>query len=33
LRNEQVRCLDLDEETPLPAALSQGAKSYDEFKA
>ena len=28
-----MRCLDLDEESPLPAALSQGKKTYDEFKA
>jgi UDP-2-acetamido-3-amino-2,3-dideoxy-glucuronate N-acetyltransferase len=28
-----MRCLDLDEEAPLPAALSQGKKTYDEFKA
>jgi UDP-2-acetamido-3-amino-2,3-dideoxy-glucuronate N-acetyltransferase len=28
-----VRCLDLDEEEPLPAHLSRGNKSYDEFKA
>jgi UDP-2-acetamido-3-amino-2,3-dideoxy-glucuronate N-acetyltransferase len=27
-----MRCLDLDEEAPLPAALSQGKKTYDEFK-
>jgi UDP-2-acetamido-3-amino-2,3-dideoxy-glucuronate N-acetyltransferase len=26
------RCLDLDEEAPLPAELSMGKKSYDEFK-
>lgn len=28
-----VRCLDLDEEAPLPASLSVGSKSYDEFKS
>jgi UDP-2-acetamido-3-amino-2,3-dideoxy-glucuronate N-acetyltransferase len=27
-----LRCLDLDEDAPLPAELSQGEKSYDEFK-
>jgi len=27
-----LRCLDLDEEAPLPAALSKGSKSYKEFK-
>jgi UDP-2-acetamido-3-amino-2,3-dideoxy-glucuronate N-acetyltransferase len=27
-----LRCLDLDEETPLPAALQVGSKPYDEFK-
>ncbi|NOX98862.1 MAG: N-acetyltransferase [Verrucomicrobia bacterium] len=29
---EKVRCLDLDEEQPLPDELSEGAKSYDDFK-
>jgi len=28
-----VRCLDLDEEAPLPAGLAVGAKTYDEFKS
>ena len=28
-----VRCLDMDEETPLPENLSEGKKSYDDFKA
>lgn len=28
-----VRCLDLDEEAPLPAELSKGTKSYRELKA
>jgi len=28
-----VRCLDLDEESPLPADLSVGSKAYDEFRA
>ncbi len=27
-----VRCLDLDEETPLPAELAAGKKTYDDFK-
>jgi len=27
-----VRCLDLDEEAPLPPALTKGAKSYKDFK-
>ena len=27
-----VRCLDLDEDEPLPSYLSNGAKSYDDFK-
>ncbi len=27
-----LRCLDLDEEAPLPAGLAVGARSYDEFK-
>lgn len=27
-----LRCLDLDEESPLPADLSKGAKTYDEFR-
>ncbi len=29
---EEVRCLDLDEEKPLPDALSVGSKSYSDFK-
>lgn len=28
-----LRCLDLDEESPLPKELSAGTRSYDEFKA
>jgi UDP-2-acetamido-3-amino-2,3-dideoxy-glucuronate N-acetyltransferase len=28
-----LRCLDLDEDAPLPAELSKGTKSYDDFKA
>ncbi len=27
-----LRCLDLDEEAPLPAELARGEKTYDEFK-
>jgi UDP-2-acetamido-3-amino-2,3-dideoxy-glucuronate N-acetyltransferase len=27
-----VRCLDLDEEAPLPAELAKGAKRYDDLK-
>lgn len=27
-----VRCLDLDEEAPLPAELASGTRTYDEFK-
>ena len=30
-RDGAVRCLSLDEEAPLPAELSSGAKSYDDF--
>ena len=29
---EEVKCLDLDEEKPLPDELSVGSKSYDDFK-
>ncbi len=28
-----VRCLDLDEESPLPPGLKTGSKTYDEFKS
>ncbi len=28
-----LRCLDLDEESPLPVGLTQGTRFYDEFKA
>lgn len=28
-----LRCLDLDEELPLPVALTKGTKIYDEFKS
>ena len=27
-----LRCLDLDEESPLPAELAKGVKSYDQLK-
>jgi UDP-2-acetamido-3-amino-2,3-dideoxy-glucuronate N-acetyltransferase len=27
-----IRCLDLDEEAPLPENLTVGEKSYDSFK-
>lgn len=30
---ERMYCLDLDEEAPLPAGLSQGKIAYDQFKA
>lgn len=32
LQDGSVRCLTLDEEAPLPPALSAGSRSYDEFK-
>ncbi len=32
LADSKVACLDLDEDRPLPPELSQGAKSYDDFK-
>lgn len=32
LEDNQVRCLDLDEEAPLPESLTLGEKTYDEFK-
>lgn len=32
LDDGKVRCLDLDEEAPLPDSLTLGEKSYDEFK-
>ena len=32
LEGEALRCLDLDEEQPLPPELTQGAKSYAELK-
>ena len=27
-----MRCLDLDEEAPLPEELARGTRTYDEFK-
>lgn len=33
LKDGRVRCLDLDEETPLPPHLATGTISYDEFKS
>ncbi len=30
---EQLRCLDLDEDVPLPEGLDYGIKTYDEFKS
>lgn len=32
LKDGAVRCLSLNEEAPLPADLSQGTKSYDDYK-
>ena len=32
LADGQVRCLDLDEDAPLPPELTAGSKSYDDFK-
>ena len=32
LNEGAVRCIDLDEEQPLPANLSTGSRSYDDFK-
>lgn len=32
LTDGTVRCLDLDEDAPLPSALASGNRSYDEFK-
>jgi len=33
LSEGSVRCLDLDENSPLPETMAVGTKSYDEFKA
>ena len=32
VRDQVLRCLDLDEESPLPPGLAEGERSYDEFK-
>lgn len=32
-KNGKLRCLDLDEDAPLPAELAVGKRTYDEFKA
>lgn len=32
LKNDSLKCLDLDEEVSLPEELSSGEKTYDEFK-
>lgn len=32
ISNGALMCLDLDEDQPMPAALSTGTKSYDEYK-
>jgi UDP-2-acetamido-3-amino-2,3-dideoxy-glucuronate N-acetyltransferase len=32
VRPAVLRCLDLDEESPLPKEQSAGSKTYDEFK-
>lgn len=32
-KGDTVRCLDLDEEAPLPPELAEGKVSYDDFKA
>ena len=32
LKDDRLRCLDLDEEESLPEELSKGEKTYDEFK-
>ena len=32
LDGDALRCLDLDEESPLPAELAKGVKSYDQLK-
>jgi UDP-2-acetamido-3-amino-2,3-dideoxy-glucuronate N-acetyltransferase len=33
LENNAVRCLDLDEEAPLPEILAEGQRTYHQFKA
>jgi UDP-2-acetamido-3-amino-2,3-dideoxy-glucuronate N-acetyltransferase len=32
LEGDRLRCLDLDEDAPLPEQLSKGERTYDEFK-
>jgi hypothetical protein len=32
LEKGRMRCVDLDEDEPLPAALKTGVKAYDKFK-
>jgi UDP-2-acetamido-3-amino-2,3-dideoxy-glucuronate N-acetyltransferase len=32
LKGNEVTCLDLDEDAPLPGTMQQGEKTYDEFK-
>ncbi len=32
LKDDKLKCLDLDEEEPLPEQLSKGEKTYDDFK-
>lgn len=32
LKEDSLKCLDLEEEDPLPELLTQGTKTYDEFK-
>jgi UDP-2-acetamido-3-amino-2,3-dideoxy-glucuronate N-acetyltransferase len=32
LENDELRCLDLEEDSPLPEALAKGTKTYDEYK-
>jgi UDP-2-acetamido-3-amino-2,3-dideoxy-glucuronate N-acetyltransferase len=33
LANGRIRCLDLDEDAPLPESLTVGTRAYDEFKS
>jgi len=33
LAGKSLRCLDLDEDSPLPSVLATGSKTYDDFKA
>ena len=32
LDTDRLRCLDLDEDVPLPDDLASGTRTYDEFK-